>query len=116
MMKRLAWFVGGAAAGVTGVGLAKRKVKSVAEELAPANVVKKARARVRDAYQEGRRAMKAKEAELRARVNGDVSTLADELGDGDSVIVDGVPVEPGQVIVLRQVREARQQPGPRRRA
>jgi hypothetical protein len=116
MMKRLAWFLGGAAAGITGAGLAKRKVKSVAVEFAPANVAKKATTRVRDAYHEGRRAMKAKEAELRARVNGEVSTLADELDDGDAVIVDGVPVEPGQVIVLRQVRDARQQPGRRRRA
>ena len=116
MMKRLVWFVGGAAAGITGAGLAKRKVKSVAVEYAPANVAKKAGDRVREAYHEGRRAMKAKEAELRARMNGDVSTLADELDDGDSVIVDGVPVEPGQVIVLRQVRDARQQPGRRRRA
>ena len=36
---------------------------------------------------------------------GHAATLADELQDGDAVFVDGQPVEPGQVIVLRQVRE-----------
>ena len=90
MMKRLVWFLGGAAAGITGAGLAKRKVKSVAVELAPVNVAKKAGTRVRDAVQEGRRAMKAKEAELRARVNGDVRTLADELCEGDAVALAGI--------------------------
>ncbi|MEA3185984.1 MAG: hypothetical protein QOJ74_2461, partial [Ilumatobacteraceae bacterium] len=27
------------------------------------------------------------------------------LDEGDEVLVDGVPVEPGQVIVLKQIRE-----------
>jgi hypothetical protein len=31
--------------------------------------------------------------------------LADDLEEGDSVLVDGRPVEPGQVIVLKQVRD-----------
>lgn len=116
-MKRLVWFVGGAVAGVAGAGMAKKKVKAAAIELAPSNVARKATARVKDAYQEGRRAMRAKEAELRARLDGRVHTLADDLEEGDALLVDGVPVEPGQVIVLRQVRESRGQPGrPRRRA
>ena len=116
-MKRLVWFVGGAVAGVAGAGMAKKKVKAAAIELAPSNVARKATARVKDAYHEGRRAMRAKEAELRARLDGRVHTLADDLEEGDALLVDGVPVEPGQVIVLRQVRESRGQPGrPRRRA
>ena len=32
MMKRLTWFLGGAAAGIAGLGLAKRKVKEVSAE------------------------------------------------------------------------------------
>ena len=72
--------------------------------------------RVRDAFAEGRRAAKAKEAELRARLDGRVHNLADELDEGDAVMVDGVPVEPGQVIVLKQVRDTKaNQPGRRRK-
>jgi hypothetical protein len=111
MVKRLTWFFGGAVAGVAGVSMAKNKVKTVAAELAPVNVAKKASHRVADAFHEGKKAMKAKEVELRARRDGRAATLADELDEGDSVLVDGVPVEPGQVIVLRQVRERRDQPG-----
>ena len=39
---------------------------------------------------------------------------ADDLEVGDTVMVDGVPVEPGQVIVLKQVRDDRSKPGRRR--
>ena len=69
MMKRLTWFVGGAAAGVAGASVAKRKVKPTAAELAPANVRARRRSPTasRDAVREGQRAMHAKEAELRAR-------------------------------------------------
>ncbi len=111
MMKRVTWFVGGVAAGAVGVGAAKRKVKSVANELAPVQVAKRATGSVRerghrvaDAAREGRRAMKAKENELRARFDGRTS-VADELDDVDMVLVDGHPVEAGQVVVLRQVRD-----------
>ena len=107
MMKRLAWFVGGAVAGIAGTSVARKKVREVATELAPANVAKKATSRMREAMAEGRRAMKAKEAELRSRVEGGAHSLADDLDDGDTVMVDGVPVEPGQVIVLKQVRDDR---------
>jgi hypothetical protein len=113
-MKRLTWFVGGAVAGVAGASVAKKKVKEAAVEFAPANVAKKATERVKEAFHEGRRAMHAKEIELRARRDGTADSLADHVGDGDQVLVDGRPVEPGQVIVLRQVREQRAQP-PRRR-
>jgi hypothetical protein len=112
MIKRLTWFAGGIAAGAVGVTAARRKVKSVANELAPVQVARRATGsirarghRVADAAREGKRAMKAKEMELRARMNGRVSTLADEIDDLDAVLVDGRPVEAGQVIVLRQVRD-----------
>ncbi|MCB9380165.1 MAG: hypothetical protein R2694_11125 [Ilumatobacteraceae bacterium] len=111
MIKRLTWFVGGAVAGVAGTAVAKRKVKSVAHELAPANVARKTKERLHDAWAEGKRAMKAKEAELRAHRDGRRETLADELDAGDEVLVDGRPVEPGQVIVLRQVRDRVEQDG-----
>ena len=112
MMKRLTWFVSGVAAGAVGAGAAKRKVKSVANELAPVQVARRATGSVRDrghrvaeAVREGRRAMVAKERELRARLDGRVTTLADEIDDVETVLVDGRAVEAGQVIVLRQVRD-----------
>jgi hypothetical protein len=114
MMKRLTWFIGGAVAGVAGAGVAKKKAKAVYVELAPSNVAHKTADRVRDAFSEGRSAMKAKERELRARLDGRAHNLADALDEGDTVMVDGVPVEPGQVIVLKQVRDARDQPPGRR--
>ena len=74
--------------------LERRSVGRRAQQLAPANVAKNAAGRVRasgrnvvGATREGRSAMKAKEAELKAA------------RDGDAV----VRVEPGQVIVLREV-------------
>ena len=116
MIKRLTWFLGGAVAGAAGAGYAKRKVRATAVQLAPANVARtvtaKVRGRARDAVEavrEGKAAMQAKEAELQAKRSGDATVLADALDDGDQVIVDGLPVEPGQVIVLHQV-----QTGPRR--
>ncbi|HEY4332471.1 MAG TPA: hypothetical protein VGM78_07875 [Ilumatobacteraceae bacterium] len=120
MIKRLTWFVSGAVAGVAGVGYAKKKVKETAVQLAPVNVAKSAATKAKsrglevvDAVREGRDAMRAKEAELRARLHGNASTLADELAPEDQVLVDGRPVEPGQVIVLRQVRD-NEHVGPRR--
>ena len=119
MIKRLTWFVGGAVAGVASAGYAKRKVKETASQLAPGNVARTAVAKVRerthdvvDAVRDGREAMHAKEAELRARLDGSSTTLADELDPDDSVLVDGRAVEPGQVIVLRQLRDDHN--GPRR--
>ena len=105
MMKRLTWFVGGAVAGIAGAGIAKRKVKQAASQLAPKNVAQGITTRVRESVVEGRMAMRAKEAEMRARLDGRAVRLADDLDDGDEVLVDGVPVEPGQVIVLKQVRD-----------
>ena len=105
MMKRVTWFVSGAVAGVAGTTIAKKKVKQAATHLTPRNVAHSATVRVRDAFGEGRRAMRVREFELRARLDGRATTLADDLDDGDEVLVDGRPVEPGQVIVLKQVRD-----------
>ena len=105
MIKRMTWFVGGAVAGVAGVGVAKRKMKRAATHLSPQHVAHGVGERVRDAFGEGRRAMRAKEIELRALLEGRASKLADDLDEGDEVLVDGRPVKPGQVIVLKQVRD-----------
>lgn len=124
MMKRVTWFVSGAVAGVAGAGYAKKKVKATASQLVPVQVAKSAVAKVRvrgsdvvDAVRDGRQAMKAKEAELKAKLNGTAAPLADELVDqlsvDDQILVDGRPVQPGQVIVLRQIRD-NEQVGPRR--
>jgi hypothetical protein len=113
MIKRLTWFVGGAVAGVAGAGVAKRKVKQKAADLAPAKLAKGAARRVGDAVAEGKRAMHAKEAELRARLHGTSSTLADELDPDATLLVDGELIEPGKVLVLRQVGTGSP---PRRRA
>ncbi len=119
MMKRLTWFMGGAAAGVVGASVAKKKVRAAAAELSPANLAHKAADRMREKAQDAKQTIKAKQLELRARITGTparAATLADELDDGDAVFVDGQPVEPGQVIVLRQVRERNEANGRRHRA
>ncbi|MCU1500685.1 MAG: hypothetical protein JWM12_39 [Ilumatobacteraceae bacterium] len=116
MMKRVTWFVGGALAGAAGAGVAKRKVKQTAAALRPDKLASGAAHRVGDAVREGRRAMRAKENELRARVAGaEPTSLADELEPDDTVLIDGEPVEPGKVLVLRQVRETTDAPVRRRR-
>jgi len=112
MIKRLTWFLGGALAGIAGAGIAKRKMKATAARLGPVRVAKSAAQRTRDAMVEGRLAMRAREAELRARRDGRLDTLADELDLGDAVLVEGRQVEPAKVIVLRQFREL---PSQRRR-
>jgi hypothetical protein len=107
-MKRVTWFIGGVAAGAAGAGYAKRKVRTTAAQLAPARVAKGAVGRVRqsvdhvvDSVREGRRAMKAKETELVARREGRAASLAEVLGPGDEVQVDGIPVDAAHVVVLR---------------
>jgi hypothetical protein len=114
MMKRLTWFVGGAVAGAAGVTVAKRKVKQAATQLTPKRMVNGLTSRVHDAYVEGINAKRAREMELRGRMDGTATSLADDLEEGDSVLVDGRPVEPGQVIVLKQVRERSRDRGRRR--
>jgi len=114
MMKRVTWFVGGAVAGAAGVTVAKRKVKQAATQLTPKRMVNGLTNRVHDAYVEGIRAMRTKEIELRGRMDGTATSLADDLDEGDSVLVDGRPVEPGQVIVLKQIRDRSRDRGRRR--
>lgn len=121
-MKRVTWFIGGVAAGAAGVGYTKKKVKQTANQLAPVNVAKGAAGRVRDqgrlvvdAIREGRDAKNAKEAEMRARYDGRVESLDDRLQPGDQLFVDGQPVEPGRVVVLRTADAADAQPSRKRR-
>ena len=114
MIKRMTWFVSGAVAGVAGVGMAKRKMKRAATHLTPKHIVHKVTDRVHDAFAEGRKAMRTRELELRAKLDGDAVALADDLDDGDEVLVDARPVEPGQLIVLKQVRDRSKDRGRRR--
>lgn len=110
MMRRLTWFATGVAAGALGTNYAKRKVRTTAAQLAPGHVARTTyevtRRRARDvveAVRDGREAMHAREDELRARRDGRLVTLDDHVGPADQVIVDGRPVEPGRVVVLRHV-------------
>jgi Sec-independent protein translocase protein TatA len=89
----------------------KRTVKRTATQLAPSNVaggaMRKVRQRSRDvgdAVREGRDAMRTRERELRARRDGRVETLDDQLGPDDQLLVDGQPVETARVIVLRRAK------------
>ena len=77
MIKRISWFVAGAAAGAGGSLYARRKVRRTARLLAPSNVARSATDRVRqrgrsvvDALREGRSAMAAKEAEMKSVRDG----------------------------------------------
>jgi hypothetical protein len=77
MMKRVTWFVAGAAAGVAGSEYARHKAKRAVDRYKPAAVVRataeQLRVRSRDlveALREGRHAMREKEAELLARRDG----------------------------------------------
>lgn len=113
MIKRVVWFVSGIVTGVAAVLVGGRKVKrrvARVTDLTPLKVVRSATSSVRervadvnDAVRDGRDAMRAKETELRARVDGRASRLDDELSPDDAVLVDGRPVEPGRVVVLRQI-------------
>jgi hypothetical protein len=111
MMKRLTWFVGGVATGAVGVNYAKRKVRTTAELYTPAKVARTtydvARQRAHDlaeAIRDGREAMHAREDELRARRDGRIVSLDEHVGPDDQLLVDGLPVEPGRVIVLRDAK------------
>lgn len=111
MIKRFVWFVSGIVTGVAGVVFTGRRVKKKVETLAPVKVVKDARTKVRDrltdvgdAVREGREAMHTKEAELRARLDNRLEPLTDAddpIRSNDALLVDGEPVEPGRVVVLR---------------
>ena len=110
-MKRVTWFAAGIAAGATGATYATRKVKQTAEQLKPANVARTAGQRARaggrlvvEAIREGRRAMRDREDELKARRDARVEPIDDRLEPGDRLLVDGQPVDVGRVIVLKQKR------------
>lgn len=107
-MRRITWFAGGVVAGVASAGYAKRKVRQTADQLAPAHVartavgaVKQKSRDVADAVREGRYVMRHTEDELRARREGRLTSLDEHVAPGDQVFVDGVPVESGRVIVMR---------------
>lgn len=111
MIKRLTWFVTGAAAGAAGAGYAARKVKRTAAQLAPGNVARSAVTRAKagsrhlvDAVKDGRDAMKAREDELKLRRDAKVEPVESRLEEGEQLLVDGRPVESGRVIVLKQRR------------
>jgi hypothetical protein len=108
MMRRVTWFAGGVVAGVASASYAKRKVRQTAEQLAPANVARSAASTVKqrsrdvvDAIREGRQVMRHTEDELRARREGRLTSLDEHVAPGDQVYVDGVPVDSGRVIVMR---------------
>ncbi|MEY4360938.1 MAG: hypothetical protein RL391_244 [Actinomycetota bacterium] len=121
MIKRFIWFVGGTLTGVVGTALAGRRVKRRVRTLAPVRVAQDTSKRLRgrldewgNAFSEGRQVMQVRETELRARIEGRSSSLSDLDGpvtDADALLVDGEPIEPGRVVVLRDVADQR----PRRR-
>ena len=113
MIKRLVWFVSGAVAGISGALFAGKKVRRTVTGLGPVKVIHRAASSTRsrvttltDAWSAGKEAMHDKESELKARRDGRVETLSshshlDPIQPGDEV-------EPGRVIVLRQVDEPTQ--------
>jgi hypothetical protein len=117
VIRRLVWFVSGVAAGLSAAVFGGRRVKRRVVSLAPVRVVGRATeatrvrfGRMGEAFREGRDAMRQRESELKARRDGRIETLATEaplepIGPNDEVLVDGRRVEPGRVIVLRQMDE-----------
>jgi hypothetical protein len=78
VIKRATWFATGMVAGAAGTVVAGRKIRAKAETLKPVNVARSVAGRVKgrvadvaDAVREGREAMQAKEAELKAVRDGD---------------------------------------------
>ena len=109
MMKRVTWFAGGVAAGAVGANYAARKVRETAAQITPSQVARSVADRARyaggqlvDAVREGRQVARQHEDELRARREGRLESLADHVEPGDKVFVDGVAVESGRVIVMRE--------------
>jgi hypothetical protein len=111
MFKRVTWFVTGTVAGVAGATAAKRSVKKKASNLPPVKAAKQAissvqaaKDRVTEAARDGRDAMRDTEARLRAKRNGD-EVAPVEIIDG-RIIATG-DIKPGQVIILKEVRDAK---------
>jgi len=98
MIRRVTWFVAGAATGAAGAVAAGRKVRRTAEKLLPTNVARSAAdgvARRKDAVvaavREGKAAMIAKEHELRARRDG--HPVVGGLGPSDGALVTGPVID-----------------------
>jgi len=56
---------------------------------------------VGDAIREGRAAKANRERQLRAVIDDRAESMTDHVGPGDTVLVDGEPVDAGRVILLR---------------
>jgi hypothetical protein len=113
-MRRATWFTLGAAAGVSGSAYARRKWREAAERYRPVTVARTAAVRVRnrghdlaDAVREGKLAMAAKEAELRARQRAAPPAPEPEMPEPEMPELE--MVVPLHVVVLDP-------PGPGRRA
>ena len=65
MLKRVRWLTAGAAFGFGGALWLQRKVKSAADRYRPVGLAGAAAVRAKDAFDEGRTAMREREAELR---------------------------------------------------
>jgi hypothetical protein len=107
-MKRVTWFAAGAVAGASGSVYARHKMREAAERYKPVSMAKGAVQRLADAVREGRSAMTAKEAELRARQD---AAPPGPLGDGDRP-----PTVPLVVVDTTDLSSSHRAPaGPRRR-
>jgi hypothetical protein len=112
VLKRVTWFVTGTVAGVAGATAAKRSVKKKAAKLPPVRAAKQAitsvqsaRERLVEAARDGRDVMRETEARLRAKRNGDEIAPVEVI---DGRIVASGNIKPGQVIVLKEVRDRRE--------
>jgi len=130
MIRRLVWFVAGAVGGAAGTVMAgrrvKRRVRDTVDQMAPTRVARQAGRRVRssvegvaEAVRDGRSAMRDKESELRARLQGRAETIAPV----DAVFVDGERLQGDDIVVVRGVdsievesRESPRRPTRSRRA
>jgi hypothetical protein len=65
MLKRVRWMTTGAAVGFGASVWLQRKLKTAADQYRPAAVAEAAAARAKGALEEGRQAMRRREAELR---------------------------------------------------
>jgi hypothetical protein len=98
MMKRAAWFVSGAAAGIGATRFAKRKAQQMAEKITPDHIARQTVASVKDkavhvadALRDGRDTMRSREAELRARRDGHAVTKDQPVRYGP--VIDAQPTE-----------------------
>ena len=114
-MKRLVWFAAGAAAGVGGTAYAKRKAREAADRYRPVSLAKGAASRVAEAVREGRSAMAAKEAELKARQDSDASGVSPTTTPPTTAPPTTTPPVPA-VVEATAVEAGSRRAGPRRRS